>query len=90
MTTSCRVSHDPIAAALAEDIGPGDATVEFFVDPDAVDRRPPRIFAKEPAVVAGGVQVAAEVFARIDPISGVSSRSTCPDGVVVANWGRLF
>ena len=56
-------THDPIAIALAEDIGPGDLTARFFVEP-----RPgvARLFAKEPAVAAG-VETAAEVFRRVDP-----------------------
>ena len=67
--------HDPIAIALAEDIGPGDATVEFFVDP--ARRVAARIFAKEAAVVAGA-QVAAEVFARVDAAIAVTIER--PDG----------
>jgi nicotinate-nucleotide pyrophosphorylase (carboxylating) len=54
--------HDPIAIALAEDIGSGDLTSKYFVG--AVARRA-RIFAKEPAVAAG-VETAAEVFRRVD------------------------
>ena len=57
-------THDPIAIALAEDIGPGDATVEFFIDPQGSAAA--RIFAKEKAVVAGAA-VAAETLARVDP-----------------------
>ena len=70
--------HDPIAIALAEDIGPGDATVEFFVDP--THQVSARIFAKESAVVAGA-QVAAEVFARVDPTVSVAIER--PDGASV-------
>jgi nicotinate-nucleotide pyrophosphorylase (carboxylating) len=55
--------HDPIAIALAEDIGSGDLTSRYFVGPQ---RGAARIFAKETAVAAG-VEVAAEVFRRIDP-----------------------
>ena len=56
-------AHDPIAIALAEDIGPGDLTARFFVE-----QRPgvARLFAKEHAVAAG-VETAAEVFRRVDP-----------------------
>jgi nicotinate-nucleotide pyrophosphorylase (carboxylating) len=54
---------DPIDAALAEDIGAGDLTSEFFVA-DVV--KVARIFAKEPAVAAG-VEVAVQVFRRVDP-----------------------
>jgi nicotinate-nucleotide pyrophosphorylase (carboxylating) len=56
-------SHDPIAIALAEDIGTGDLTSMYFVDEG---NRNARIFAKEPAVAAG-VETAAEVFRRVDP-----------------------
>ncbi|HEY5893500.1 MAG TPA: carboxylating nicotinate-nucleotide diphosphorylase [Chthoniobacterales bacterium] len=56
--------HDPIGFALAEDIGSGDLTAQFFIDPVATARA--RIFAKEPLVLAG-VETAAEVFRRVDP-----------------------
>jgi nicotinate-nucleotide pyrophosphorylase (carboxylating) len=56
-------SYDPIAAALAEDIGPGDVTCRYFVDP--AQQGTARIFAKQSAVAAG-VGVAAEVFRRVD------------------------
>ena len=62
-------AHDPIAIALAEDIGPGDATVEFFIDP--AQTASARIFAKENAVVAGAA-TAAETFARVDPSLAVT------------------
>jgi nicotinate-nucleotide pyrophosphorylase (carboxylating) len=55
--------HDPIAIALAEDIGAGDLTSCYFV---AEQTRRARIFAKEPAIAAG-VEVAAEVFRRVGP-----------------------
>ena len=55
--------HDPIAIALAEDIGSGDLTSRYFV---GTEKRKARIFAKEEAVVAGA-DVAAEVFGRVDP-----------------------
>ncbi len=70
--------HDPIAIALAEDIGPGDATVEFFIDP--AQTASARIFAKEKSVVAGSA-VAAETFACVDPALAV--RVECPDGTAV-------
>lgn len=63
-----RTTHDPIAIALAEDIGRGDLTSRYFV---GTDRRSARIFAKEPAIVAGA-ETAAEVFSRVDPSIGVS------------------
>ncbi len=55
--------HDPIAIALAEDLGPRDLTSYYFV---GTERRRARIFVKESAVAAG-VETAAEVFARVDP-----------------------
>ena len=58
------MTHDPVALALAEDIGQGDLTSGYFV-PAGV-RGSARIFAKESAVAAG-VETAAEVFQRVDP-----------------------
>ena len=57
------VSNDPIAAALAEDVGSGDITSEFFVA--AQLQALGRIVARERAVVAG-TATAAEVFRRVD------------------------
>ena len=57
-----------IDAALAEDIGTGDLTSQYFVGPQ---RGRARIFAKQKAVLAG-VEVAAEVFRRVDPKLKVS------------------
>jgi nicotinate-nucleotide pyrophosphorylase (carboxylating) len=56
------VPHDPIAIALAEDIGSGDLTSQYFVG--SRDRKA-RIFARESAVAAG-IETAAEVFKRVD------------------------
>lgn len=58
-----KTRHDPIAIALAEDLGSGDLTSRYFA---GTERRRARLFAKEPAVAAG-VEVAAEVFGRVDP-----------------------
>ncbi|MBA3272521.1 MAG: carboxylating nicotinate-nucleotide diphosphorylase [Chthoniobacterales bacterium] len=57
-------SPDPIASALAEDVGSGDVTSEFFVAPNL--QAVGRIVARERAVVAGS-ETAAEVFRRVDP-----------------------
>ncbi len=57
------LTHDPIAIALAEDVGSGDVTCEFFVPAGLKGRA--RIVAKEACVVAG-IEVAAEVFQRVD------------------------
>lgn len=55
--------HDPVAIALAEDIGSGDITSRYFI---GSERRDARIFARERAIVAGA-EVAAAVFRRVDP-----------------------
>lgn len=78
-------AHDPIALALAEDIGPGDATVEFFIDPARTAHA--RIFAKEPSVVSGAT-VAAAVFARIDPSLTVDIER--PDGTSVTGQETIL
>ena len=57
-------AHDPIAIALAEDIGSGDITTSHFV-PHGL-RAFGRIVARERAIVAGS-ETAAEVFRRVDP-----------------------
>jgi nicotinate-nucleotide pyrophosphorylase (carboxylating) len=69
------MSHDPIAIALAEDIGAGDLTSQYFVPADL--RGSARIFAKEPAIAAG-VETAAEVFQRVDP--SLLIRATVAEG----------
>ncbi len=78
-------THDPIAIALAEDIGPGDATVEFFIDP--AQTASARIFAKEKAVLAGAA-VAAETFARVDPALVVHVERT--DGASVVSGDTVL
>jgi len=54
---------DPVALTLAEDIGSGDLTCEYFVD--AVRGGKTRIFAKESCVLAG-VDCAVRAFALVD------------------------
>ena len=55
---------DPIAIALAEDVGAGDLTTDYFVSPDL--QALARIVTRERTVVAG-TATAAEVFRRVDP-----------------------
>ncbi len=55
--------HDPIAIALAEDIGSGDVTSIAFV-PEHLQASA-RVVAREKAIVAGTI-VATEVFRRVD------------------------
>ena len=68
-----------IDLALAEDIGPGDVTAEYFVP----EGRRARAFvvAREEGVVAG-VEVAAEVFRRVG--SGTEVRVLLRDGASMA------
>lgn len=54
-----------IQAALDEDVGLGDVTSQYFVPAEATASA--RIFAKEDGVTAG-IEVAAEVFRRVDPL----------------------
>ncbi len=71
--------NDPIAFALAEDIGSGDLTSTFFVPKHRRSRA--RIFAKEPAVVAG-TGVAEQVYQTVD--SSLDVVITIPDGTPVS------
>ena len=57
-------SSAAIRTALAEDIGSGDVTCAYFVDPQQTGHA--RIIAKETGVAAG-VEVSAEVFRQVDP-----------------------
>ncbi|MDB6173823.1 MAG: Nicotinate-nucleotide pyrophosphorylase [Chthoniobacteraceae bacterium] len=70
--------HDPIGIALAEDIGTGDLTSQYFL---GTESRKARIFVKE-AATAAGVETAAEVFSRVDPSVIVN--------VVAPSGTRLF
>ena len=55
---------DPVAVALAEDIGSGDLTCKYFVDAQRSGKA--RVFAKQPCVLAG-TDCAARAFALVDP-----------------------
>jgi len=68
-----------IRIALAEDIGSGDVTCEFFVDPAQTGHA--RILAKETGVAAG-VNLAAEVFRRVDPSLQVTVLKSCGSRVM--------
>jgi nicotinate-nucleotide pyrophosphorylase (carboxylating) len=70
-------THDPIAIALAEDIGPGDLTSRYFIG-SGIGKA--RVFAKEPCVVSG-LATSAEVFRRVDPQLDVAA--TCADGTTL-------
>lgn len=68
-----------IDLALAEDIGPGDVTSEFFVPRDRKARA--FVVAKSDGIVAG-VEVGAEVFRRVDPSTDVNLM--LQDGAAIA------
>lgn len=72
-------AHDPIAIALAEDIGNGDITTIEFVRPGL--RAFGRVVARERGVVAG-ITTAAEVFRRVDPALHVEILQ--PDGAALS------
>ena len=78
------IMHDPIAIALAEDIGTGDLTSRYFV---GTEERSARIFAKEPAVAAG-VGTGAEVFRRVD--SQLAVRVVREDGSPLAKGDTVL
>jgi len=69
-----------IDMALAEDIGPGDITTDHLIDPDQEGSG--HIVAKEPAVLAG-LQIAREVFHKLDPSVRVVSVFEDGDRVAV-------
>lgn len=71
--------HELIRMALAEDVGPGDLTAEFFVPAEA--RLDAVILAKEAGVLAG-VEVATAVFRAVDP--GLSVKVLRKDGEALA------
>ena len=74
-----------IRAALAEDVGPGDWTTLWTVDPGA--RGAAEVVAKGEVVVAG-VDVAVEVFKRVDP--GVTVSVLVRDGQAVKPGGVIL
>ncbi|WP_395740014.1 carboxylating nicotinate-nucleotide diphosphorylase [Prosthecobacter sp.] len=64
-----------IRAAIAEDVGPGDVTAEYFIPADS--RSKAEIVAREPGVVSGA-EIAEAVFKEIDP--AVEVEICLPDG----------
>ena len=62
--SAIRSSPDPVAVALAEDIGSGDLTCKYFVDATRFGKA--RIFAKQPCVLAG-VETAVRAFSLVNP-----------------------
>jgi nicotinate-nucleotide pyrophosphorylase (carboxylating) len=64
--------------ALDEDVGPGDRTTEWTVDPGVSGRAV--IVAKEPLVVAG-TQAASLVFQRVEPRLQLTLKAQDGDGI---------
>ncbi len=74
-----------IDAALAEDVGSGDVTSEYFVPSEARARA--FVVARDEGSLAG-VEVAAEVFRRVNPSMEV--RMLLSDGVRLAKGARVM
>ena len=66
------------AAALAEDVGAGDATTEALIDAEQTGSA--RIVAREPVTVAG-LELAQAVFRQLD--AKAEFEKTCEDGAVI-------
>lgn len=71
--------------AIREDIGSGDVTSGYFVAEN--EQASARVLAKERAVIAG-VEVAAEVFRRVDP--SLRIEIVQPDGAAVAGGATVL
>ena len=76
---------DPIATALAEDVGSGDVTSEYFVPPGL--QAFGRIVARDRAVISG-VETALEVFRRVDPRLHVNA--ILADGAAVSGGETIL
>ena len=74
-----------IALALAEDIGSGDVTAEYFIPKD---RRATAFIAARKVGVVSGVEIAAQVFTTVDP--DVAVEILIPDGSKVAAGALLI
>lgn len=85
MTTRPPQEIDWVGIALAEDIGDGDVTSSSFVHADL--RAEARIVAREPVVVSG-IDMALEVFRRVD--GTLVPKATALDGDAVETDGELL
>jgi nicotinate-nucleotide pyrophosphorylase (carboxylating) len=84
-TGGVALAYDPVAVALAEDIGSGDVTCEFFVQRD--QQGAARIFAKE-AGVAAGIEVGERVFRMVD--EEVEVRIVRPSGTTLSKGDTVL
>jgi nicotinate-nucleotide pyrophosphorylase (carboxylating) len=73
------------AAALAEDVGAGDATTEALID--ASQTGSARIMAREPVTVSG-LELARAVFRQID--AKADFEKTCEDGAEIPAGGTVL
>jgi nicotinate-nucleotide pyrophosphorylase (carboxylating) len=73
---------DILSLALAEDVGEGDVTTRYFTGPNRLSSA--KIVAREACIVAG-LNVAAEVFRRID--SEIEIRKLLEDGALMQPGG---
>lgn len=74
-----------IELALAEDIGPGDVTSEYFI---AEDRRARALVTARASGVISGVEIAARVFRQVDP--GLEIECLIADGSQVSDGAVLI
>lgn len=77
---------DPVALALAEDIGTGDVTCECFVAEG--HRSQAKIFAKQANAIAAGIEVGAEVFLLVD--ESLDVRLVRPSGSPLTNGDTVL
>jgi len=74
-----------IELALAEDIGPGDVTAEYFI---AADRRARAMVTARTKGVVSGVELAARVFKQVD--AALKVECLIPDGSQVSEGAILI
>jgi len=77
--------RDPVAFALAEDIGAGDLTCEYFVDSDRRGRA--RIFTRQECVLAG-VEAAVRAFRLVD--AALDVRAAREDGAALKHGDTVI
>lgn len=77
---------DPVALALAEDIGTGDVTCQCFVAEG--HRSTAKVFVKQADVIAAGVEVGAEVFLLVD--HSLEVRIVRPSGSPLAHGDTVL
>jgi len=74
-----------VAAALSEDIGPGDITTSLLIPEDKTAEG---VITAEEEIVLAGVQVAEEVFRTLDP--GVEFEAFAADGDLLKSGDKIL